>query len=259
MTTPDEIRTHLQGYTLVRDIDRVPRGHLRLETGFLYPDGSSVDVFLVEGRDLFDKILLSDLGQTASWLLAVQVKPWLSQKRKAFLEDAIRLYGVRQEGGALELPLASLGELAEGVSRLGQACVRVADLTYTRRSSMQTVFTEDVEEVIADSDLQYQPNVEVPGKYGNVVRLDFLVEGKRTRSGVLTWSSANPSAAHVQANEILRRWIDLIDFPGSVDQRLTIYDDRVASYRDDDLKRLEDRSYLYPLSQRQGILDLLAA
>ena len=258
MITPDEIRTHLQRFTLVRDIDRVPRGHLRLETGFLYPDGSSVDVFLVEGRDLFNNLLLSDLGQTASWLLTVQVKPWLSQKRKAFLEDAIRLYDVRQEEGALELPLGSLGELADAISRLGQACVRVADLSYTRRSSMQTVFTEEVEEVVADSELQYESNVEVPGKYGKVVRVDFLVEGKRSRSGVLTWGSANPSAAHTQANEILRRWIDL-DFTGSLEQRLTIFDDRVASYRDDDFKRLTDLSYLHPLSERQTIHDLLAA
>ncbi|MGJ8495971.1 DUF1828 domain-containing protein, partial [Glaesserella parasuis] len=97
-----------------------------LETGFLYPDGSSVDVFVVEESALLRTIKLSDLGQTMSWLLDVQVKPWLSKKRQRFVEDALRVHGVHQAGGALELPLASLDGLVEGVVKLGQACVRVA-------------------------------------------------------------------------------------------------------------------------------------
>jgi len=258
MITLEEIRSHLEEYTLVRDIDRVPRGHIRLETGFLYPDGASVDVFLLERSDLAKRLVLTDLGQTSSWLLGVQVRPWLSRKRREFLDDAIRLYGVRQEGGSLELPLDALEKLADGVARLGQACVRVADLTYTRRSSLQTVFNEEVEEVIADGELQYQPDVDLPGKYGKTVRVDYIVTGKRSHSGILTWASANPSAAHTQANEILRRWFDL-DFPGSLEQRVTIFDDRVTAYREDDIKRLEDLSYLYPFSNRQAIVDLLAA
>ena len=257
MTTADEVRRHLAGYSLVREIDRVPMGHLRLETGFLYPDGASVDVFLVEGSNLFEGMVLSDLGQTTAWLLAVQVRPWLSRKRKAFLDDAIRILGVRQTGGALEVPLASLDELADGVARIGQACVRVADLTYTRRSSLQTVFAEEVEEVLADGDFQYQPDVELTGRFGKLVRVDFAVTGQRSRSAVLTWASGNPSAAHTQANEILRRWFDL-DFPGSTEQRLTIFDDRVNVYRDDDIKRLESFSYVHPVSERRTIVDLLA-
>ncbi|MCK5799674.1 MAG: DUF1828 domain-containing protein [Deltaproteobacteria bacterium] len=258
MITAEQLRAHLESHKLVREIDQVPRGHFRLETGFLYPDGSFVDVFLVEHSKLLDKLVLSDLGQTTSWLLAISVKPWLSKKRKALLDDAIRLYDVRQEGGALELSLESIDKLGDGVARLGQACVRVADLTYTRRSSIQPFFTEEVEEVIADTDLDYQPNAEIIGKYGNIVRLDFLVQGKRTRSGVLTWGSANASAAHTQANEILRRWFD-IEHSEGVEQRLTLFDDRLTSYRDDDTKRLQELSYLYPFSERQAIIEFLVA
>jgi len=83
-------------------------------------------------------VKLTDLGQTTSWLLDVQVRPWLSKKRQRFVKDALRIHEVRQKGGALERSLPTLDVLVDGVMKLGQACVRVADLTYTRRRSLQS-------------------------------------------------------------------------------------------------------------------------
>ena len=117
---------------MVRGMDVVPRGHLRLETKFLYPDRSSVDLFVVNGtqQQFLAAPTLSDLGQTTSWLADVQVRPWQSKKRQRFLEDAIYVLGVRQNGGALETEFApNHQELEDAVIRLGQACVRVADLS----------------------------------------------------------------------------------------------------------------------------------
>ena len=106
--------------SLVRSADELPSGHVRIETPFKYPDGSSIDVFL-EPRTLIDETRLSDLGQTTAWLLDLQVKPWLSKKRQAFVEDALRTYGVEQSGGELILLVPRPAELAEGVIRLAQA------------------------------------------------------------------------------------------------------------------------------------------
>jgi hypothetical protein len=72
------------------------------------------------------------------------------------------------------------------VIRLGQACVRVADLSFTRRSSLQVTATDEVEELLSDADLVYQPNAPLQGRHGNIVVVDFLVEGRRRKSAVLT-------------------------------------------------------------------------
>ena len=251
------VQAQFTGHPLVRSVDRLPKGHVRLETGFLYPDGASVDVFLVEEAPLLPSSKLSDLGQTMSWLLDVQVKPWLSKKRQRFVEDALRVYGVTQSGGALELPLEP-GKLVDGVVRLGQACVRVADLIYTRRTSLQAGVVEEVEEVLADSELDYQPGAELDGRFGARVRVDFLVRGHRTSSTLLTLSSYNSSAAHGAANEIFRKWYDL-DIPARSEQRVTILDDRSDVYRSEDVQRLKNISDVVPLSDRQSLVDLLAA
>jgi hypothetical protein len=254
----EPVRRTTAGHALVRSVDELRSGPVRLETTFLYPDGSSVDVFVQQKDPLFPALTLTDLGQTMTWLLDVQVKPWASKKRQRFVEDALRLYGVHQEGGALELPIPSLDGLIPGVVKLGQACVRVADLTYTRRSSLQTGAVDEVEEVLSDVGVTYEPDAELVGRHGSPVRVDFLVHGATTTSAILTLASGNRSQAHALSNEIFSRWYDL-DMPQRQEQRVTVFDDRVDVYRDEDLRRLKDVSDVVALSDRRTLRDLLAA
>lgn len=255
----DEVLQSCRGASIARAVDNLPSGLVRIETDLMYPDGSCVDVFLDEQSCLLpeDRLLLTDAGQTTAWLLNIPMKPWLSAKRKGFLEDVLRVLEVHQDGGQLEYRVASVETLGCGVLRLAQACVRVADLMFTKRAGLEVAFTDEVEEVIAATDLPYEPGVELPGKYDKRVRLDFLVHGPRKSSGVLALSSANRSTAHTSANEYFRRWHDLAS-PTDI-QRLTVWDDRYNVYRDDDLSALSEASVVIPLSDRSLFLSAIAA
>lgn len=254
----DEIQTRLDGHSLVRAIDELRGGQIRLETAFVYPDGGSIDLFLVENADLFRDLRLTDLGQTMSWLFDARVMPWLSPKRKGFVDDVLELYGIEQEGGQLLVRLGSLDELMPRIVSLGQACLRVADLVFTKRSAMVSAFVEQVEEVLADVEVPYQQDVEIPGRFGKAVRVDFLAQGRSTKSAILTLSSGNQSAAHVAANEIFRRFYDL-KIPTRLEQRITVFDDQQDIYKDEDIERLRDVCELVPFSDRQMLHDLVAA
>lgn len=255
MTTPSEIMAVLKGTALVRDVDQV-NTYIRCETMFLYPDGSSVDVFVGEDQPLFKRYILSDLGQTMTWLMDMQVKPWQSKRRQYLLEDAIRLYEVEQAGGALQLALASTADLVSGVIRLGQACVRVADLFYTRKLNLQTRFSEEVEEFLSDTDLPYDIDKEFTGRGGRQVRVDFVIHGKRD-SMMLTLSPGNSAhQAHVASLEAFRKWYDLGD---RNEPRVTVFDDRVDVYRTEDLERIRGQSDLIGISDTRTLLELLAA
>lgn len=84
------------------------------------------------------RLILSDMGQTTNWLSDLLIKPWQSKKRTTFIEDALHALDVRQSNGALETDFETTQEsLVDAAVRLGQACVRVADLTFTRRSTSQ--------------------------------------------------------------------------------------------------------------------------
>ena len=142
MMRPDEIQTALQGGSIVGGIDVLPSRYVRIETTFKYPDGTSIEVF-VAPQALISGLRLTDLGQTNAWLLNLQVKPWLSKKRSQFVEDALATYSVTQDGGELTVEVAPTS-LFDGVIRLSQACLRYADLLYTRRTSLQSTFLEEI-------------------------------------------------------------------------------------------------------------------
>jgi hypothetical protein len=260
MIDKTQIEKYVAGHSLVRGVDQLPRGHIRLETAFLYPDGSSIDVFVKEQADtpLLPSHTLSDLGQTTTWLLDMQVKPWLSKKRQQIVTDVLKVHGVQQIGGAFELEMKDYQELIDDIVRLGQACARIADLTFTRRTSMQSSVDEEVEELLADFSLDYTPKAELKGRFGAPVKVDFLVRGRRLESAVQTLSSANSTTSHTVANEVFRRWYDLDESEKSK-QRVTVFDDRFDTYRAEDLKRLRDVSDVVALSEKTTLPDLLAA
>lgn len=254
----EAIEKAVTGHSLVRSVDLLDKGHVRLETEFLYPDGSNIDLFVEGDTPLLTPSRLSDMGATTSWLSDMQVEPWKSKKRESLLQEALRQYRVTRDGGKLATDITSIDGIVSDVVRLGQACLRMADLIYTRRSSLRTSINEEVEETISDFELPYETSVDLEGRYGKVVVVDFLVKGPSNSSAILTLSSPNASQAHVQANEVFTRWYDLDD-PSRRENRITVFDDRNDSYRDQDLRRLKDMSDVVGLSDKTTLQDLLAA
>ena len=63
------VRERVRDHSIVHGVERTDRGHLRIETGFLYPEGSSVDLFLPSDDMMTDDgpggVRLSDLGHGA--------------------------------------------------------------------------------------------------------------------------------------------------------------------------------------------------
>lgn len=248
-----------QGICVVRSVDTLPKGHIRLETRFTYPDRSSIDLFVRNPMHTGAKLILSDMGQTTNWLSDLLIRSWQSKKRTRFMEDALHALDIRHVNGALETDFGMTQEsLMDATVRLGQACVRVADLTFTRRSTSQVYAGEEVEEIISDADLQYETSVPLAGRNGNVITVDFVVHGKKRTSSLLTLSSQSQASAHTVANEVFRKMYDL-SVPERPEQRVTVWDDRFDVYKGEDLDRLHDFSEVIALSDRNAIQSVLAA
>lgn len=120
---------------LVEAVDAVPKGHLRFATAFRYPDGSTVDLFIANRQDLLsdiDPLTLTDFGNTFLWLDQLDIRPLKSARRRRLTEDVLETYGVTHAKGALSC-MVKAEDLVSGIIRLGQACIRIADLTFTQR------------------------------------------------------------------------------------------------------------------------------
>jgi hypothetical protein len=86
--------------SLVRGGDTVRHGALRMETRFVYPNGSSVDVFLEQRPDLLGSYVLSDFGQTALYLHDAQVNLSSTERRRQILGDICSELGVSFGNGS---------------------------------------------------------------------------------------------------------------------------------------------------------------
>lgn len=244
---------------IVRSIDQAGK-HWRIQTNLVYPDGSFIDLFIRNSDQLphAPVTVLSDLGQTTAWLLDLRLKPWLSQKRKRFMEDALEVLAVRQNGGALETEVTLGDPLGPAILRLAQACLRVADLMMTQRGSVETVFKDRVEEFFSVHELPFDPDVEIRGRHGQLIRVDYRVKAGQRSALVLTLGPANASSAHTLANEIFGRWYEL-NMPSVSESKITVYDDECREYRPGDLERLADFSVVVPVSDEDALMDAVAA
>jgi hypothetical protein len=247
--------------SLIKAHDTVRDGSLRLATPFCYPDGSNIDVFVRSNGELLETFEISDKGQTMAYLLDLHVKPWTSQKRKQTLADICKTLGVEQVGGAFQVILRKeeLRALPDAIIRLGQVCIRVADMAYTQRLRTPASLTEDFEEFLVSLDRPYQTGVLIPGQYGKGVEFNFCVEGHRTKSLVQILSTANRFAAHSLSLEAFARWSDIAQLRPHY-QCLSVFDTTNDVFREEDLKRLATVSEIvgFPAESERLNLSLAA-
>ena len=107
---------------LIREIDLLPSGHLRLLTEFTYPDGSSVDLFLVRSEDGgFDRV--SDLGSTLELIGLCSLDDVDEGTASAAAENC----GGVLRAGMLEKLVGSAEEVWPALRAVLHACLCVVD------------------------------------------------------------------------------------------------------------------------------------
>ncbi len=260
--TCDTITRAVRDFSLVSQCDVVRSGMLRISTPFKYPNGSNVDLFLRMEKPLLpESLILSDYGQTADYLFDLHIKPWATKKRRQLIEDVCSILEVEQDGGQflVRLDANQINEFPDAMVRLAQACIRIADLSYTTRLQTASTFQEEVEEYLSVVELRYEPEVQLIGKYGKPVKIDFEVKGRKIHSLVQTLARTSPANAHHVSLEAFTRWHDIETYIAS-SQFVTLYDSTSDVFRSDDLSRLSEKSLVLGFPQdRDQFYEAVAA
>jgi hypothetical protein len=254
MITDTEIIEALREHCLVYSHRQLPRGHIRFDTKLLYPDGASIGVF-VECADLLkhERRIMSDFGMSFAKLAEFQVNPRHPKSRFQAIEESVRDLGVRVSGDRLVLELTQASALREDIIKLGQACLRVSYIIYSRRSTQRVSLSEEIRVVIENTGLDYVPKHRFKGPFERDVEVDYRVTGPTRHTSILALGGS-----HTQANEVFRKWSDL-DYSKVEDQFVTIFDERKEVERKEDLVRLERVSEVLSLTNRKGIEMVLKA
>ena len=164
---------------------------VKVRTPFLYPDGDIVDLFL---RYQGTEIALTDLGESMRWLRTQTISMKRSPKQKMMINDVCTTLGVQFNKGMIVLKIPDDGSLAEGVLRLGQAAIRIADLYFTMRTKTFQSVTDEVEDFFAEHSIPFERAVSVRGASGKDWNVDFSV-GPRDHSSLVQVLSTGSKAA----------------------------------------------------------------
>ena len=256
----EKTRTHLFDCSLIKAIDLTSKGHIRMQTSFLYPDGSHVDIFIKKNHGLLasvEPLLITDFGTTFAWLSNAQVHPKKSKRRAAVMDDILATYGIRLNGSSLELHTED-NRLSEAIIRLGQACLRLSDMYYSARYANYGRFKEELEEILTDMELEFTADDTIAGRFGNIVRVDFRIHALRTESAILTLPADKyPSQARSRAEHVYAVFSDLVQWSG---QRVAALDDRSRAYSETDLERIATvATVVHVFADRQSLQELLRA
>lgn len=247
--------------SLVEACDKVGNGYFRMATPFTYPNGATVDVFLGQNMPLHNGWALTDMGQTSAFLFDLGLRV-TTQKRRQVAADICEALGVKQESGELLVELSEdeiKANLSSEIVRLSQACIRLADLSFTQRFQSISVFKDSVEEFLSIDQVAVERDVVLPGRFNKEVTVDFRTAGQQVQSLIQTLATAGGTATHQMCTEAFRKWYDLRDHQQG-HQFITIYDSENSTFREDDLARLEEESTLLAFpAQEEQIYEAVAA
>lgn len=258
--TEKDITGALAAGTLLRGVRTLKKKHLAIETGFTYPDGGSIEVYVVNESMLADAnhLTITDFGNTVNWLMNLGIKAWQGPSKRELVKHAVSPYDVEVKGAELRITGLPLANLHDGIIRLAQACLRVADISYTKRFRPATDFQAQVEDMLGEFELPYEAGYEIPLVGDKRVKVDAYVRGATKESALLLLSTASEVYAHQRAIEVFARWADLIHAKRP-EQRIAIWDTSTNAFSQDDLDRVARSSEVIPVGERDYLKQKLAA
>ena len=134
---------------------------MRGRTPMLYPDGSVVDVFVIERNGGH---VVTDFGDALDWLGLQSVSQRRSPKQEALIQDVRRTLRIERFRDELLLREVTSGALGESVFRVAQAAVRVSDLWFTLRSQAVQTVADEVDEWLSDREIPFERQMSRQGR-----------------------------------------------------------------------------------------------
>ena len=229
---------------------------VRIRTPFLYPDGDIIDLFY---STTGTTRTLTDLGETVRWLRMQTLSPRRSPKQKQMISDVCLNHGVEFFKGMLVLRLRTTDRLADAVVRLGQACLRVADIWFTLRTRAVESVTEEVADYLTQQNIPFERAKKLIGRSGREWTVDFHARPPEASSLVCVLSTGSRAAGRKIAEHALATWYDLNSFAvGAQPLRfVSLFDDTMDVWQGEDFNLVESVSEVARWSRPDEFEELL--
>lgn len=190
---------------LYENIDEymISKNVFRLTLPYLDRNNDCIEIFIkIEG----DSYTLTDDGETIDELELSNFNIFSSQRRVDIFNQILKSHGVSRSDKN-ELYVTCLkNELPQRKHMLSQCMIKVSDLFYTSRNTIQSLFLEDVQSYLDNADIRYTPNISFSGKSSLITNYDFVIpKSKYAPERILKVVN---NIDQTQANSILFLWDD---------------------------------------------------
>ena len=215
---------------------------LRIRTPYLYPDGDCIDLFCKV--DDGGVVTVSDLAETTGWLRMQTADSHRSPRQARLIEDACATHGIEFHRGMLQARCRPGDELAQVVTRVAQAALRVSDLWFTFRTQTAGSIADEVAEFLSEREFGFERAEKLTGRSGRGWTVDFHVRTELRSSLVQVLSTGNRAVAHRVSEHVLTAWHDLNHFAAGPEALtfVSLFDDTADVWTDEDLRLVESLS-----------------
>ena len=220
----------------------------RIRTPYLYPDGECIDLYCDTSSDV---VTVTDLAETTRWLWMQSATQRRSPKQNQLIKDTCETHGVEFHHGMLQARCKPGEPLAEVVTRVAQAALRVSDLWFTFRASIGESIAEEVADCLARNDFQYERAKRMIGRSRGSWTVDFYISASQDnmseiQSGSLVnvLSTGSRSAARRVREHVVTMWHDLNHLRAGPKKMcfISLFDDTSDIWEDKDFQLLQPLS-----------------
>ena len=228
----------------------------RIRTPYLYPDGDNIDLFCKSDGGV---LTVTDLAETTGWLRMQSMSLRRSPKQNQLIEAACVTHGVEFYRGMLQARCRSEDSLAEVVTRVAQAALRVSDLWFTFRTRAAESITDEGADHLIRHELPFDRSKKLAGRSGRGWTVDFHVRTQRS-SLVYVLSTGNRSAARRITEHVLAAWHDLNHLATGPETLnfVSLFDDTANVWEDEDFRLVEPMSTVSYWSKPDEFADVLS-
>lgn len=232
--------------------------YIRIRTPFLYPDGDNIDLYL---RENGNALTLTDLGDALQWLWTHQVSERRTKRQEHLVQEVATRAGVEMFRGMLVIRLRDPQEMAQAITALSQAVLRVADIWFTFRARTVETVVDDVAEFLADEKISYEQNRRYIGRSGKAWKIDFHTRSRDRSALVKVLSTGSRAAAKQVADTAIAGWYDLSHLSTDPEglKFVSLLDDTADVWSGEDIRRVEDISEIAFWSRPDEFAEKLAA
>jgi len=234
------------------------KDYITIQTPFIFPDGDVIELYY---QDTPAGGLLTDFGETLRWLGGQTPAQRRTKRHLQLIEDTCSTHHVKLDDNQVSVAVSRPELMAEAITRLAQAAIRITDVSFTFRPRQFESFADEVHEFLIEKDVSLERNHKIEGESGETWTVDFKTHLRTKDSLVYTLSTGNRAQAKRLTDHVVAAFYDLrklrSDDPST--NLISLVDDSTDAWEPEDFKRMESLSTVASWSRQDEFLNRLAA